>query len=123
MAEGWTRYYGGDLVEVDSAGTHPAGVHPHSVWAMNEVGVDISGQNSEALSTKKLEDFDYIITLCGDARDNCPALPQGVTSEHWDLPDPAATKGRPEDIQRAFRIVRYQIEQRVKAFLLEIHAT
>jgi len=117
MAEGFARYYGGDLVEADSAGLQPKGVHPHTVWAMNEAGVDISSQTSDSLTSKRLDNFDVVVTLCGSARDNCPVMPPGVPTEHWDLPDPAAARGKPLEVQAAFRIVRYQIERRVKDLL------
>lgn len=113
MAEAWARYYGGERVFADSAGTEPQGINPNAVWAMNEVGVNILHQSSDPLTDKKLEAFDYVITLCGDARDRCPALPEGIRSEHWDIPDPARVAGRPAEIIEAFRIVRYHIEQRV----------
>lgn len=120
MAEGLTRYYGGDMVEVDSAGTVPKGVHPHTLWAMNEAGIDIAGQTSDPLSGKNLKSYDYIITLCGSARDSCPAPPAGAKTEHWDLPDPASARGQPLEVQKAFRVVRYQVEKRVKDFLRRI---
>jgi arsenate reductase len=87
---------------------------------MNEVGVDISQQTSDALASKDLAGFDYVVTLCGDARDHCPSLPSGVSVEHWDLPDPAAVRGYPEEVQRSFRIVRYQLEKRVKVLLKRV---
>ncbi len=117
MAEGFARYYGGNLVTADSAGTSPKGIHPHTIWAMNEAGIDISGQTSDRLDTKDLNHFDCIITLCGDARDSCPRIPPGVEHEHWSLPDPAAVRGNPEDVARAFRVVRFQIERSVRKLL------
>ena len=117
MAEGFARYYGGSMVEASSAGTEPAGLNPNAVWAMNEVGIDISHQTSEPLSAFRLDQFDWVITLCGDARDRCPALPSGVRAEHWPIQDPARSRGTPLDVLRAFRVVRYLVERRVKSFL------
>ncbi len=120
MAEGFARYYGGDLVEPDSAGLQPKGIHPHTLWAMNEAGVDISSQTSDPLSSKNLATYDMVVTLCGSARDNCPAMPAGVPAEHWDLADPAAARGNPLEVQGAFRVVRYQVERRVKDLLARL---
>lgn len=120
MAEGFARYYGGNLVEADSAGTQPKGLNPNAVWAMNEAGVDISGQTSDSLDSKDLKSYHCVITLCGSARDSCPTLSAGVRSEHWDLADPAAARGKPLEVQNAFRVIRYQVEQRVKDLLTRV---
>jgi arsenate reductase len=117
FAEAFARYYAGDMLQVASAGTSPAGLNPNAVWAMNEVGIDMRHQTSDPLSAFRLSDFDCVVTLCGDARDNCPPLPQGVRQEHWSIPDPAKSRGAPSEILKAFRAVRYQVERRVKALL------
>jgi len=120
MAEAFARFYGGDAVTLDSAGTHPVGVHPNAIWAMNEVGLDISHHTSDPLSSKNLEDFDSVVTLCGDARESCPVLPPNTLSEHWPLPDPAQIRGNPQQVIKGFRVIRYQIETRVKDLLQRI---
>ena len=84
---------------------------------MNEVGIDIRHHTSDPLSAFRLGDFDCVVTLCGDARDNCPPLARGVRQEHWSIPDPAKSRGAPPEILKAFRVVRYQVERRVKALL------
>jgi arsenate reductase len=120
IAEGFARYYGGDMVEVDSAGTEPKGLNPNAVWVMNEAGIDISGHTSDPLDGKNLESYDHVVTLCGDARDHCPALPAAIHSEHWDLTDPASTRGHPLEVLEAFRLTRFQVERRVKDLLFRI---
>ncbi|MFQ5738611.1 MAG: arsenate reductase ArsC [Acidobacteriota bacterium] len=122
MAEGFARYYGGRSVRVDSAGTRPASLHPVAIWAMNEVGIDISHQTSDPLDGKNMDEFDYAVTLCGDARDSCPRLPDPIQARHWDLADPAAVRGRPSDVKTAFEVIRNQIERKVKDLLREIFA-
>lgn len=117
MAEGFARRHGSKRVRVDSAGVRPAGLNPYAVWAMNEVGIDISQQTSDALGDKDLRGYDQFVTLCGNARDSCPVLPAELRSEHWDLPDPARIWGSPEEKMRGFRVVRYMIEQRVMDLL------
>ena len=118
MAEGFSKYYFGNRWEVASAGTDPVGLNPDAVQAMNEVGIDIRHQRSKPLSTFVLSDFDCVVTLCGDARDHCPALPARVGNEHWDLPDPSRSGGTPLEVLKAFRIVRNQVEHRVKKLFL-----
>ncbi len=120
MAEGFARRYGGDLIKVESAGITPGELNPYARQVMNESGIDISHQISEALAAKELQEFDYLVTVCGDARDNCPVLPAHLKSEHWPFPDPARTRGNPEKISTTFRVIRDQIEQRVKEFLARI---
>lgn len=120
MAEGFAHFYGGNAIESESAGTHPAGLNCNAVWAMREVGVDISRQTSDSLESKNLEEFDYVVTLCGDAKESCPALPANTRTEHWPLPDPAAIPGSLDEVIKGFRVIRYQIEHRVKNLLERI---
>jgi len=120
MAEAWAKYYGGERVVADSAGTQSQGINPNAVWAMNEVGINILHQSSDPLSDKMLDNFDYIVTLCGDARERCPSLPPGTRSEHWNIPDPAAVIGSSRDVIGAFRVVRYHIEQKVCDLLARV---
>ena len=120
MAEGFARFYGGNSIELASAGTHPAGLNPNAVWAMREVGMDISRQTSDSLDSKNLDEFDYVVTLCGDARESCPVLPAHIKTEHWPLPDPAGIPGNLDEVIKGFRVIRYQIEHRVKGLLEKI---
>lgn len=120
MAEGFTRYYAGDRVKVDSAGARPTQLNPYAVQVMNEAGIDISHQTCDSMNSKKLDDFDYVVTVCGDAKETCPVVPPHIKSEHWPLPDPARARGRPQELARAFRMIRNQIEDRVKDFLARI---
>ena len=117
MAEGLARFYGGNSIELESAGIDPAGLNSNAVWAMYEIGLDISHQTSDSLDSKNLEEFDYLVTLCGDARESCPVLPAHIKAEHWPLPDPAGIPGSLDDVIKGFRVIRYQIEHRVKDLL------
>lgn len=122
MAEGFVRYYASDKVRPDSAGTNPKGLNPLAVWVMNEAGVDIKHQTSDDLSEKNLSEFGHVVTLCGDARDLCPPLPDGSKSEHWPLTDPARFRGTVQERREAFRLSRNEIERRVKRLLQEVLA-
>ena len=120
IAEGFCREYGGDAVEVQSAGTKPQGLNPNAVAVMQERAIDISAQTSDPLCEQDLAGYEYVITLCGDARDRCPALPGGVKEEHWDLTDPAGAGGEPAKILEAFRRTRAQVELRVRELLIRL---
>jgi len=118
MAEGWARHLAGGALEVYSAGTRPSRVHPLAVRVMAEEGVDISSQTSDAIDPDILARADIVVTLCGDARDSCPAVPG--ERRHWPLRDPAAAKGDEEQVLSVFREVRDEIRARVKELLREL---
>jgi arsenate reductase len=120
MAEGFARRYGGGRLEVYSAGTAPAGVNPRAVAVMREAGVDISGQDSKAIDREILARADLVITLCGDAREQCPVVPAKVQQRHWDLEDPARAEGTENEIMAKFRAVRDRISESVHNLVQEI---
>jgi two-component system phosphate regulon sensor histidine kinase PhoR len=117
MAEGFARHFArrGDVVY--SAGAHPKGIHPLAIQVMKEIGIDISGQRSKGLEEVPVEKVDLLITLCGEAAENCPALPAKIPRAHWPLRDPAQARGSQEEILKVFREVRDEICHRVDALL------
>ena len=117
MAEALLRKLSGDRYEVYSAGTRPKGLHPLTVEAMNEVGIDVSGQQSKDVQNFIGQQFDYVITVCDRAKEECPIFP-GATPIHWGFEDPAAAEGSPEARLRRFRVVRGEIDRRLKLFVL-----
>ncbi len=123
MAEGFGKYYAkkfGKNIEVFSAGSNPAGyIHPFAIRVMNERGIDISKNRSKSLEDIPLYELDYVITLCGDAAETCPTVPNANT-QHWGLPDPAKTKGTEEEKLQVFRQIRDIIEEKVKKLFLSI---
>jgi len=113
MAEGFARQRL-EGWEVWSAGTHPAErTNPRAVQVMAEKGIDISAQNPKSLHEVPLP-VDVVITLCGEAAEECPAFPGARTTEHWGLPDPARATGSPEVVLQVFRDVRDEIERRIR---------
>ena len=116
MAEGLMRKIAGDAYDVFSAGTHPKGLHPMSVEVMKELEIDISHQTSKDVRTFLGQQFDFVITVCGRAKQECPVFP-GSTPIHWGLDDPAETAGSPEAQQKAFRTVRDEILQQLRLFV------
>jgi arsenate reductase (thioredoxin) len=118
MAEGWLRKLGGSDFDVFSAGSKPAGyVHPLAIEAMQEVGVDISRHHSKSLEEFIGQPFDYVITVCDNARDACPAFPGATNQLHWGFDDPAHAPGTDDEKRSVFRRVRDEIENRIRQFL------
>jgi arsenate reductase len=115
MAEGLLRRLGGDQFEVFSAGTHPKGLHPRSIEAMEELDIDISHQESKDVSIYANDRFDYVITVCDRAKQHCPVFP-GAEPIHWGFDDPV--EAPPERQLETFRRVRDEINQRLRLFLL-----
>jgi arsenate reductase len=119
MAEGLLRHGAGDRYDVQSAGTKPSSVRPEAIEVMNEVGLDIAGQRSKSVDEFAKEEFDYIITVCDNARQNCPVFPGSGHYIHWSIDDPAAAQGSDEERKRSFRRTRDDLAARIKAFLAE----
>ena len=120
MAEGFARRYGHGLLEVHSAGLSPAGVNPHAVAVMAEVGIDISAQQSKPIYPELLSTMDVIITLCGNAESLCPATPPNIKRLHWPIDDPILAKGTAKEILDDFRRARDEIKVYVVGFIKEI---
>jgi len=114
MAEGLLRHDAGDRFEVFSAGTHPTRVREEAIAAMREVGVDISAHRSKNVDEFAGLQFDYILTVCDNARENCPFFP-GRTIHH-SFDDPAAVEGSPEERLAAFRRVRDELRRYLAEF-------
>ncbi|HHU6750321.1 TPA: arsenate reductase (thioredoxin) [Staphylococcus pseudintermedius] len=110
MAEGWGKYILGDDWHVYSAGIETHGVNPQAIKAMEEVDIDIAHHTSDLIDPQIIKQADLVVTLCSDADQNCPTLPQHVKKEHWGFDDPAGKAW--SDFQR----VRDEIGERIKAF-------
>jgi arsenate reductase len=117
MAEGFFRKYGGGKIEVKSAGLEPKGVNPLATKVMKEVGIDISGHTSNHLNEYINEDFEYVITVCDNAAENCPTWPKKTQRVHWPFPDPAEADGTELEVLGVFRKVRDDIGERVKGWI------
>ena len=119
MAEGLLRHLAGDRFEAMSAGTEATHVRPLAVRAMGEVGVDISGQESETLDRYLGEPFDHVITVCDEANEACPFFPGAKSRLHWSLEDPSRAEGSEEGRLAVFRKVRDEIGERIEKELVE----
>jgi arsenate reductase (thioredoxin) len=118
MAEGMLRHLGGERFEVHSAGTEATHVRPLAIRAMDEIGIDISGQESKTLERYLDESFDYLITVCDDANEACPFFPGAANRLHWSFEDPSRARGSEEEQLAVFRSVRGRIKDRVQAELV-----
>jgi len=117
MAEGVLRHLAGDRFDVYSAGTHPVGLNPGAVIAMQELGVDISAQQSKSVDEFVNQGFDYVITVCDRAKESCPRWPHAGQLLHWSFEDPAAVLEPPEERRMAFCRVRDEIKAHIEGFL------
>lgn len=120
MAEGLLRSLGGKQYEVYSAGTHPSFVRPQAIQVMKEIGIDISSQYSKSLEEFVDRAFDYVITVCDNAKESCPVFHGAKETLHWSIEDPVGIWG-PEEVQlEAFRKARDELRKRIeKAFDLQ----
>jgi arsenate reductase len=117
LAEGILRAAAGDLVEVHSAGSKPAGyVHPKAIQVMREIGLDISGHTSKHMNDFLHRKITSVITVCGNADQACPVFPGQVHRHHWGFADPAHAAGTDEEILAEFRRVRDQIKLVFEAY-------
>src|ERR1035437_6222291 len=106
MGEGLFRSEGGAGFEIYSAGTKPSFVRPEAIAVMGEIGIDISGHRSKSVDEFAGQVFDYVITVCDNARESCPIFPATTKRIHWSLEDPAAVQGTEEQRLAEFRRIR-----------------
>lgn len=120
MAEAFLRKYASDKFEAYSGGLNAEGIHPLTKQVMQEVGLDISNQESKEISRflgKK--HFGFLITVCRNAEENCPTFPDVSTRLFWDLEDPKAFEGSDEEKLAKFKEIRDEVKDRVKNFIKE----
>ena len=118
MAEGLLRHLAGDRFEAFSAGTEQTRVRPLAIRAMNDLGVDISGQESKTLDRYLDQEFDAVITVCDQANESCPVFANAKSRLHWSFPDPSRATGTEEEQLAVYREVRDAIQQRIQNELL-----
>ena len=116
MAEGLLRHDAADHFEVESAGTKPGQVRPEAIAVMKEVGIDIAGHRSKSVDEFAGRRFDYVLTVCDNARETCPIYPGHANRLHCNFEDPAAVQGSQTERLAAFRRVRDDIRDYLKGF-------
>ncbi len=117
LAEGILRAASGELLEVQSAGSKPAGyVHPLAIQVMKEIGIDITGHRSKPLDEFLKRPIETVITVCGNADQACPLFPGQVNRHHWEFEDPAKAEGAEAEKLAVFRRVRDEIARVFAAY-------
>ncbi|MEJ7610985.1 MAG: arsenate reductase ArsC [Ferruginibacter sp.] len=117
MAEGYLRFFGGDKIKVYSAGIETHGVNPKAIAIMKEDGIDISAHTSNHLNEYRNIVFDIVITVCDNAKENCPRFPGNAERFHRDFPDPAKATGSEDEIKGKFRETRELIKKYCREFV------
>ena len=118
LAEGLLRHLGGDRYDVHSAGTLPTEVNPLAIEVMAEKGTDITGQRSKSIDEFLGQGFDFVLTTCDNARDQCPVFPGQCEMFHWGLEDPAGAEGSREEKLKVFRRIRDELERLIRSQFL-----
>lgn len=116
MAEGLLRRDAGDRFEVESAGTKPSAVRPEAIAVMKEAGIDITAHRSKHVDEFADQDFDYVLTVCDNARESCPVFFGNAARLHHSFNDPAAVEGTEPERLSAFRQVRDELRAYLKRF-------
>jgi arsenate reductase len=117
MAEGLLREMAGDRIEVASAGVSPTRVRPEAIEAMKGIGIDISTHRSKSIEDLTTRAFDYVITVCDNAKQHCPIFPGVSRQIHWSIEDPAAVAGDDQTRLKAFRLARNELRKRLDKFV------
>jgi arsenate reductase len=118
LAEALLRHHGGDDFEVHSAGTEPKGINPLTERVLDEAGIDRSWARSKSVSEYLGQTFDYVITVCDQARQVCPVFPGVHEALHWGYEDPAAVEGSEDERLAAFRSTLTMMGTRIQAFII-----
>jgi len=119
IAEGYLRHFAGDKAKIYSAGVETHGVNPRAVQVMAEDNIDISEHTSNNAAEYVSIPFDYVITVCDNAKERCPYFPSNAEKFHYNFPDPAKASGTEEEILQEFRKVRDMIKAYSEGFVNE----
>ncbi|MEO9004538.1 MAG: arsenate reductase ArsC [Ginsengibacter sp.] len=117
IAEGYLMYYSNGNADIYSAGIEAHGVNPKAIETMKKDGIDISKQTCNKIDEYRNIDFDFLITVCDNAKERCPFFPTTAKKFHQNFPDPAKAKGTEQEIIEQFRLVRNQIKDYCKNFI------
>jgi len=117
IAEGYLRHFAGDKAKIYSAGIETHGVNPRAIATMKEDGINISNHTSSNIDEYKYIDFNFVITVCDNAKERCPFFPTNAKKFHHNFPDPAKSTGTEEEILEHFRQVRQMIKSYSQQFV------
>lgn len=119
IAEDYLRHFAGDKAEIYSAGVETHGVNPKAIETMKEDGIDISHHTSNNIEEYRNIDFDFVITVCDNAKERCPFFPSNAKKFHYNFPDPAKATGTDNEIKQEFRNVRQLIKNYAETFVID----
>lgn len=119
IAEGYLKKFAGNKAEVYSAGVETHGVNPRAIETMKEDSIDISHHTSNNVNEYRAIDFDYVITVCDNAKERCPVFPSAAKKFHHNFTDPAKATGTDDEIRKQFALVRDEIKDYSKKFITE----
>jgi len=119
IAEGYLRHFAGQKAEIFSAGVETHGVNPRAIATMKDDGIDILNHTSNNIDEYRNIDFDFVITVCDNAKERCPFFPTKAQKFHYNFPDPAKATGTEEEIAEKFKKVRQQIRNYCENFIAE----
>lgn len=117
IAEGYLRHFAGNTAQIYSAGIETHGVNPKAIQTMKEDGIDISNHTSNNIDEYRDMDFDFVITVCDNAKESCPYFPSNAVKFHHNFPDPAKAVGSEQEVMAQFRKVREMIKTYAKNFV------
>ena len=112
------KQIGGEAFDVYSAGTHPKGINPYTIRVLESLHIDLSGERSKDVAEFTGQSFDYVITVCDAAAEECPVFPGAPERIHWSFVDPAAVEGTDEDKLRAFQRTLREMQMRLATFVV-----
>ena len=119
IAEGYLRHFAAERAEIYSAGIETHGVNPKAIEIMKRDGIDISAHTSNNINEYLDIDFDFVITVCDNAKESCPYFPSNAVKFHYNFPDPAKAVGTEEEVMEQFRVVREMIRSYTQNFVNE----
>jgi arsenate reductase (thioredoxin) len=119
IAEGYLRHFAGNIATIYSAGIETHGVNPKAIEIMKRDGIDISKHTSNNVNEYLDVDFDFVITVCDNAKESCPYFPTKAVKSHYNFPDPSKAKGTDEEVMERFHIVREMIKRYIQNFVKE----
>ena len=119
IAEGYLRHFAAERAEIYSSGIETHGVNPKAIEIMKRDGIDISAHTSNNINEYLDIDFDYVITVCDNAKESCPYFPSNAVKLHYNFPDPAKAVGTEEEVMEQFRAVREMIRSYTQNFVNE----
>jgi arsenate reductase (thioredoxin) len=119
MAEGYLRYFAHNKAQIYSAGIETHGVNPKAMTVMLEDGIDISQHTSNNINEYLDIEFDFVITVCDNAKEHCPYFPTKAKKFHYNFADPAKAEGTPQEVEQAFKTVRNEIKVYCEDFIAQ----